>query len=131
MMLKLKNSSKQEEKELYASMITFLFTELRFHSNYPEKELMITANFFAAIINANLIERKLINVFLQVLKDDLKQTNKKFDFAVAVIEKIKGKLSDEPEFCEALVDYDNLLARYPELVHQIISGLNVPNPLSP
>lgn len=85
MMLKLKNSSKQEEKELYASMITFLFTELRFHSNYPEKELMITANFFAAIINANLIERKLINVFLQVLKDDLKQANKKFDFAVAVI----------------------------------------------
>ena len=26
MMLRLKNSSKQEEKELYASMITFLFT---------------------------------------------------------------------------------------------------------
>ena len=54
---------------------------------------MITANFFSAIINANLIERKLINVFLQVLKDDLKQTNKKFDFAVTVIERIKGKLN--------------------------------------
>jgi CCR4-NOT transcription complex subunit 1 len=52
MMQRLKKSSKQDDKELYASMITFLFTELRFHSNYPEKELMITANFFSAIINA-------------------------------------------------------------------------------
>jgi hypothetical protein len=94
-------------------MITFLFTELRFHSNYPEKELMITANFFSAIINANLIERKLINVFLQVLKDDLKQTNKKFDFAVTVIDKIRGRLIEEPEFCEALIDSENLITKNP------------------
>jgi hypothetical protein len=46
---------------------------------------MITANFFAGIINNNLIEKKLFNVFLQVLKDDLKLTNKKFDFAIHVV----------------------------------------------
>lgn len=85
-------------------MITFLFTELRFHSNYPEKELMITANFFSAIINAELIERNLINVFLQVLKDDLRFTNKKFDFAITVLDKIRGCLSKQPEFCEGLID---------------------------
>lgn len=99
LMTRLKNSTKQEERELYASMITFLFTELRFHSNYPERELMITANFFSEIINANLIDKKLINVFLQVLKDDLKLSNKKYDFAVTVVDKIKGKLTDEPDFC--------------------------------
>ena len=32
---KLKLSSKPEEKELFASMITFLYSELRFHVNYP------------------------------------------------------------------------------------------------
>lgn len=67
---------------------------MRFHSNYPERELMITANFFSEIINAGLIEKKLVNVFLQVLKDDLKLSNKKYDFAVTVVDKIKGKLTD-------------------------------------
>lgn len=32
---KLKLSNKPEEKELFASMITFLYSELRFHVNYP------------------------------------------------------------------------------------------------
>jgi hypothetical protein len=33
---------------------------------------MITANLFAGIINGNLIEKKLFQVLLQVLEDDLK-----------------------------------------------------------
>lgn len=77
-------------------MITFLFAELRYHSNYPEKELMITANFFSAIINAELIEKSLINVILMILKDDLRFTNKKFDFAITVMDKIRGCLSKQP-----------------------------------
>ena len=68
---KLKNSSKSEEKELFASMITFLYSELRFHFNYPENELNITADLFAGIINNGLIDKKLVQVFLQVLKEDL------------------------------------------------------------
>jgi len=35
-MRKLKNSNKSEEKELFASMITFMYSELRFHISYPE-----------------------------------------------------------------------------------------------
>ena len=92
MMHKLKNSAKQEEKELYASMITYLFTELRFHSNYPEKELMITANFFAQIINAKFIEKKLFNVFILVLTEDLRFNDRRYDFAITVIDKIKDRL---------------------------------------
>ena len=53
-------------------MITFMYSELRFHASYPEAELMITANLFAGIINQNLIEKKLFQVLLQVLEDDLK-----------------------------------------------------------
>ena len=52
-------------------MITFLFSELRFHFNYPENELNITADLFAGIINNGLIDKKLVQVFLQVLKEDL------------------------------------------------------------
>ena len=71
-MSRLKNSQKSEDKELFASMITFMYSELRFHASYPEAELMITANLFAGIINQNLIEKKLFQVLLQVLEDDLK-----------------------------------------------------------
>jgi hypothetical protein len=46
---------------------------------------MITANLFAGIINENLIEKKLFQVLLQVLEDDLKEDNKKYVFAKMVI----------------------------------------------
>lgn len=65
-MKKLKNSTKQEEQEQFASHITFLCSEISYHHTYPEKELMITADLFAAIINANLIDSKIYNMFLNV-----------------------------------------------------------------
>ena len=66
-MRKLKNSSKSDEKQLFASMITFMYSQLRFHISYPENELLITADLFAGIVNNNLIDKKLIQVLLQVL----------------------------------------------------------------
>jgi hypothetical protein len=60
---------------------------------------MITANLFSGIINENLIEKKLFQVLLQVLEDDLKEDNKKYFFAKMVIDQITGKLKKEPEFC--------------------------------
>ena len=66
-------------------MITFMYSELRFHISYPESELAITAELFAGIINHNLIDKKLIQVLLQVLEDDLKEDNKKYLFAKLVI----------------------------------------------
>jgi hypothetical protein len=92
-MRKLKNSAKAEEKELFASMITFMYSELRFHISYPENELLITADLFAGIVNNSLIDKKLIQVLLQVLEDDLKEDNRKYLFAKIVIEKIRLKLA--------------------------------------
>ena len=55
----------------------------------------------------------MIQVLLQVLEDDLKEDNKKYIFAKLVIEKIKGKLANEAEFCEKLLDIHNLLQKDP------------------
>jgi hypothetical protein len=63
--------------------------------NYPENELNITADLFAGIINHGLIDKKLIQVLLQVLEDDLKEDNKKYHFARTVIDKIRSKLVTE------------------------------------
>lgn len=54
-MKKLKNSKKQEDQDQLACHLTFLCSELTYHYSYPERELMITAELFAGIINANLI----------------------------------------------------------------------------
>ena len=54
-MKKLKYSNKPNDQEQLASHITFLCSELTYHHSYPEKELMLTAELFAGIINANLI----------------------------------------------------------------------------
>lgn len=72
-MRKLKNSPKQEDQEQFASHITFLCSELSYHHTYPEKELMITAELFAALINANLIDNKIYAMFLNVLENGLKE----------------------------------------------------------
>jgi hypothetical protein len=129
-MRRLKNSPKTEEKELFASMITFMYSELRFHVSYPENELLITADLFAGIINHALIDKKLIQVLLQVLGDDLKEDNKKYIFAKYVIEKIKPKLSSETEFCENLLENPHLLGKDPELVESLLKGLEPPVHLS-
>lgn len=98
--------------------------------SYPENELLITADLFAGIINNGLIDKKLIQVLLQVLEDDLKEDNKKYIFAKLVIEKIKGKLANEAEFCEKLLDIHNLLQKDPELVESLIKSLEPPINLS-
>lgn len=131
MMHNLRNSVKQEEKELYASMITYLFTELRFHSNYPEKELMITAYFFAGIINAKFIEKKLFTVFLQVLNDDLKYNDRRYNFSTTVIDKIKDRLIEEPIFVEGLLDNEQIVAKNPEIVKDLLDMFNPPLDISP
>jgi hypothetical protein len=59
---------------------------------------MTTANFFALIINAKFIEKKLFNVFIMVLSEDLRFNDRRYDFAVTVIDKIKDRLVEEPAF---------------------------------
>ena len=70
-MKKLKDSEKAEDQEQFASHITFLCSELSYHNSYPDKELLITAELFSAIVNANLIEKKVYQMFLGVLLEDL------------------------------------------------------------
>ena len=84
-------------------MVTFLYSELRFHVGYPEPELNITADLFAGLVNHSLIDKKLVTVLLQVLEEDMKEENKKYYFARILIEKIKPKLIHEHEFIEKLL----------------------------
>ena len=50
---------------------------------------MITADLFVGMINANLIEKKVYEMLLTVLLEDIKEDNLKYNFAIRVIENIK------------------------------------------
>lgn len=75
--------------ENFANRISFLCTELTYHHSYPEKELMITAELFSALINENLVEKKIYQTFLHVIDEYLKEDNQQYTFAMRVIENIK------------------------------------------
>lgn len=65
---------------------------------------MITAQLFAALINANLIDNKIYNMFLSVLEEGLKEEGPKYSFSLKVMDRIKPKLSQQAWFCEKLID---------------------------
>ena len=112
-MKKLKNSNKQEDHEQFASHITFLCSELSYLHKYVEKYINITVDLFSALINANLIEKKIFKMFLDFLEKSLREENQKYTFAYKVLEKTKSKLVDEAFFCERLIDNENMMRRNP------------------
>ncbi len=54
---------------------------------------MITADLFSALINANLMEKKIYQTFLHVIDEYLKEDNQQFSFAMKVMGSIKEKLA--------------------------------------
>lgn len=50
---------------------------------------MITAELFSALINENLVEKKIYQTFLHVIDEYLKEDNQQYTFAMRVIENIK------------------------------------------
>ena len=91
---------------------------------------MITAELFGGIINANLIEKQVYQMFLHVLEEDLKEDNQKYNFAIKVMDKIRGKLAHEGWFCEKLIDNELIMKKNPELVEELIKCLEPPKVLS-
>ena len=112
-MKKLKNSKNNDDQEQLASHLTFLCSQLTYHHSYPYKELMITAELFAGIVNANLIQKKIYQMFLHVLESDLKEDNQKYVFAMKVMEQIKSKLCLESWFCQGLLDCELIMKKDP------------------
>ncbi len=45
-----KESDKEEDKDLFATLITIIIEECKYHDTYPEKELAITGKLYGSII---------------------------------------------------------------------------------
>lgn len=54
---------------------------------------MITAELFSELIVNNLLEKKILQVFLHVISENLYNDDQKYAFTVKVMERIKDRLA--------------------------------------
>lgn len=70
-------------------------------------------------------------MFLHVLGDDLKYNDRRYNFSITVIDKIKDRLIEEPSFVEGLLESEQILSKNPEIVKELIDMFKPPLDISP
>ena len=61
----------------------------------------------------------------------MKYNDRRYIFSVTVIDKIKDRLAEEPQFVEGLLDCDQLIAKNPEIIKEMLEKFTPPLVLPP
>lgn len=104
MLRRFQDSSNQREKEVFTCMIRNLFKEYCYFPQYPEKELLITAQLFGGIIQMGLVKYMALVVALRYVLEALRKPcgSKMYVFGITALERFKSKLKDYPLYCQHL-----------------------------
>lgn len=104
MLRRFQDSSNQREKEVFTCMIRNLFKEYCYFPQYPEKELLITAQLFGGIIQMGLVKYMALVVALRYVLEALRKPyrSKMYFFGIAALDRFKTKLKDYPLYCQHL-----------------------------
>jgi hypothetical protein len=98
-----KNSSDQNETEVYACVIHSLLDEYRFLSKYPDNELKILSSLFGQIINAKILDGVIETIALKYIVDAIKKgSGKIFTFGINALEQFIDKISNWPDILTTL-----------------------------
>ncbi|PRD26001.1 UNVERIFIED_CONTAM: Cnot1 [Trichonephila clavipes] len=95
--------------EVCSCMIKNLFEEYRFFGQYPEKELLITAQLFGGIVEQNLVSYLSLGLALRYVLESVKkpQGSKMFYFGITAMDRFKTRLKDYPAYCQHLTTIPN------------------------
>lgn len=104
MLRRFQDSSNQREKEVFTCMIRNLFKEYCYFPQYPDKELLITAQLFGGIIQMGLVKYMALVVALRYVLEALRKPfrSKMYYFGIAALDRFKTKLKDYPLYCQHL-----------------------------
>ncbi|XP_054715657.1 CCR4-NOT transcription complex subunit 1-like [Uloborus diversus] len=118
MLKRFQDSPIKREREVFNCMIRNLFEEYRFFPQYPDKELITTAQLFGGIIDQNLVSYITLGLALRYVLESLKKPHgsKMFYFGVTAMDRFKTRLKDYPQYCQHLTSTPN----FHELPHQLI-----------
>mmetsp|Transcript_518 Transcript_518/g.1826 ORF Transcript_518/g.1826 Transcript_518/m.1826 type:complete len:2264 (-) Transcript_518:4073-10864(-) len=116
-----KGSAQQREQEIFACMVHNLFDEYRFFPKYPDKELRITAILFGSLINHQLVSSVTLGIALRYVLDAIRKpfNSKMFKFGTIALEQFKPRLSEWPQYCNHILQIQQLTQVHPELVDYV------------
>ena len=132
MLRKFQDSPNQREKEIFTCMIRNLFKEYGYFPQYPDKELLITAQLFGGIIQMGLVKYMALVLALRYVLEALRKPHrsKMYFFGIAALDRFKSKLKDYPLYCQHLTSIPHF-DEFPQvLVDYVRYGANSLEPPS-
>ncbi|GFQ94535.1 CCR4-NOT transcription complex subunit 1 [Trichonephila clavata] len=130
MLKRFQESPIQREREVCSCMIKNLFEEYRFFGQYPEKELLITAQLFGGIVEQNLVSYLSLGLALRYVLESVKkpQGSKMFYFGITAMDRFKTRLKDYPAYCQHLTTIPNFHELPQHLIEYIEFGARSQEP---
>jgi len=80
-------------KEVFQNGIKNLFEEYKFYSQYPERELLLTAQLFGGLFERGLFQNQVLFAAFRVILEGLKKPNgtNLWSFAVTALDRCKTR----------------------------------------
>lgn len=122
MLQRFKASKSPRDHELFSCMLHFLFDEYRFfQSDYPTRELALTAYLFGSLIRHQLIDYIPLGIAIRYILDALNcppHTNL-FKFGMQALNRFEFRLVEWRPLCEALLQIPHFVEARPDIVANI------------
>ncbi|XP_022241734.1 CCR4-NOT transcription complex subunit 1-like [Limulus polyphemus] len=118
MLKKFQESPNKREREVFSCMLRNLFEEYRFFPQYPDKELLITAQLFGGIIEQGLVTFMSLGLALRYVLDALRKPHgsKMYFFGITALDRFKTRLKEYPQYCQHL----SSIAHFPDFPSHLI-----------
>ena len=124
MLRRFQDSQSKRERDVFTCMIRNLFKEYGFFPQYPDRELLITAQLFGGIIQMGLVKYMALVVALRYVLEALRKPHgsKMYFFGIAALDRFKSKLKDYPLYCQHLAQIPHFRDFPPHLIEYIECG---------
>lgn len=113
-------------QDVFSCMLKNLFEEYQFFPQYPEKELIVTAQLFGGIIEHGLVHNYMaLGLALRFVLDALRKAHgtKMYYFGITALDRFKIKLKDYAKYCEHVAS----IPHFREFPHHLIAvSISVP-----
>ena len=120
MLLKFAGSASSHEQKIHSCLIHTLLDEFQYFSQYPDRDLHISAALFGSIIQNNLMPAVELETALSYVLTALRSKDSKLlSFGFNALERFKCKLAEWPLYCTDLLQSDQIKQARPD-IHRLI-----------
>ncbi|CAJ0941330.1 unnamed protein product, partial [Mesorhabditis belari] len=120
------SSSSQREREVLSCVVKNLFEEYRFFHEYPDRELMTTAEVYGGIIREGIITNLQFATAVRKVIESLQTdpTSRLYQFGIIALSACKKKLCCYPKVCAMIMQHENFPKFPPQLAAYVKAGVS-------